>query len=42
VDVSEQTARLSFVATLACDLRPSPSVATVIAKQKKREGVCIG
>ncbi len=35
VDVSEHSARLSFVDTLACDLRPSPDAAPKGARQEK-------
>src|SRR5438552_12300476 len=37
IRASEQTARLSFVDTLACDLRPSPDAATEVARQEKKE-----
>ena len=40
VDVSEHTARLSFMNTLACDLRPFPNAATEVARQEKRELIC--
>ena len=36
IRVSEQDARLSFVATLACDLRPAPDAAPEGARQEKR------
>ena len=35
IRVSEQYARLSFVDTLACDLRPSPDAAPKGARQEK-------
>ena len=35
IRVSEQDARLSFVDTLACDLRPSPDAAPKGARQEK-------
>ena len=40
VDVSGQDARLSFIATLACDLRPFPNAAPGGTRQEKREVVC--
>ena len=33
----EQTTRLSLVASLACDLRPSPDAATEVTRQEKTE-----
>jgi hypothetical protein len=36
IRVSEQDARLSFVATLACDFRPAPDAALEGARQEKR------
>jgi hypothetical protein len=37
VYASEETLSLSFVDTLACDLRPVPDAATRVARQEKRE-----
>ncbi len=39
VDVSEQAARLSFVDTLACDLRPSPDAATLRSQAREAGGI---
>ena len=38
VYASEETLPLSFVHTLACDLRPAPDAATRVARQEKRVG----